>query len=193
MQRLNNIDKWFAVEDGKAISFENVQPRRMRLDVNAPSPVCLYYASADGEVFFLARVDGRDCVEYGAIGEHSVTVEGGACWMATVDGEDFSFSIPDAKILTKLVERRPRNPELEMMQHMMNRNIDARLAAQRHELEELWARRERAARAAAAKPAPASDEAGSAGKPTPAVGADTSAPKDEGADVAAAAGGKDKK
>lgn len=193
MQRLSNIDKWFAVEDGKSISFENAQPRRMRLDVNAPVPVCLYYASSDGEVYFLARVEGRDCVEYGAIGEHSVTVEGGPVWMSTIDGEDFSFSIPDAVILTKLVERRPRNPELELMQHMMNRNIDARLAAQRNELEELWARRERAALAAAPKPAPTGDEAGRAAKSAPAAGTDASPPKDDGVDGAAPAGAKDKK
>jgi len=154
MQRIGNIDKWFLVEQDKAITFANPEPRRIRLDVNSPSPSQLFYSDGNGEITFLANVHGRDVIELRADGEFSVTVQGADCWMYTIDGEDLSFSIPDAVTLTKLIERRARNPELELMQHMLNQNIERRLNAQRDELDQLWNRRE-AARAAAAVVTPA--------------------------------------
>lgn len=190
MQRLFNMDKWFLVEVGKSISFGNREPRRIRLDVNAPSFAQLYYSDGDGRVTFLATVRGRDVVEFAAYGEFSITVSGCDCWMYTIDGEDLSFSIPDAVIFTRIVERRARNPELEMMQHMMNRNLELRMAAQRDELEQLWNRRDAAAKAApvvapAAKPDAApgkepkpSGVSGGGGDDKPPVGSGGTAPKD---------------
>lgn len=160
MQRLFNVDKWFLVADGKAVSFGNTEPRRVRLDVNSPSPAQLFYSDGDGNITFLANVHGRDVIEFASYGAFDITCTGSDCWMYTIDGEDLSFSIPDAVKLTKIFERRARNPELELMQHMMNRNIEMRMEAQRVELEQLWNRREEAARAAAALPeAPAANAA----------------------------------
>ena len=167
MQRLANIDKWFRIEDGQALNFGNVNPRRVRLDVNAPSPVSLFYADGDGNITFLANVVGRDVIEFAAYGEFAVQVQGGDCWFYTIDGEDVSFSIPDAVTLTKLVERRARNPELELMQHMMNRNLEARMAQQRNELEQLWSRRETARLAAASQPPAAGAPGGDGIEPEP--------------------------
>lgn len=135
MQRLHNISKWFEVGMGKAVHFGNPAPRFVRLDVNAPEPTSLYYADGNGEVTFLARVVGRDVIEFRSDGEFSITADDGKLVnLYTIDGEDISFSIPDAVKLTKLVERRQRNPELELMQHMMNRNLENRLNAMRDEM-----------------------------------------------------------
>lgn len=152
MQRLFNVEKWQHVGDGSAISFANPEPRRVRIDVNAPLEARIYYAGTDGEVTFLANVFGRDVLEFRAYGEFSLTIEGSDVWFYTVDGEDYAFSIPDAVILTKLAERKPVNKELEMMKHLMNRNIERRLEQQRDELERLWDQRTAAAAAARAVP-----------------------------------------
>lgn len=172
MQRIFNVDKWSLLEDGKSVSFGKVEPRRVRLHVNAPDPAKLFYSDADGGVTFLARVLGRDVVEFGAYGEFSLTAEGGDIWFDTVDGEDFSFSIPDAVIITKITERRARNPELEMMQYLMNQNIQKRLDAQRDELVQLWSRQQAAGAAASTQPAAAGSGASAATESQPAASAD---------------------
>ena len=165
MQRLHNITKWKRVQHGEAVNFSGTKPRRVRLDVNAPAPVAVYYNTTEGALTFLALVEGRDCIEFHASGEFAITVDGGDLWWDTTDSEDHSFVIPDAVILTEIVERRPRNREMEMMNYMMNANMKRMLDAQREELEGVWARREAAARAAAAKQKPAGDDAGVATKP----------------------------
>lgn len=168
MQRLFNVERWSLIKEGEAINFGNTVPRRVRIDVNAPEPVKLYYNDPDGNLLFLARVHGRDILDFGCYGEFALTAEGGDCWVYTVDGEDFSFVIPDAVVLTKIVERRARNPELELMQHMMNRNMEMRMEQQRAELERRY--EQLAARAAigAGKPADAGAPAGSGSQQEPA-------------------------
>ena len=190
MQRLFNVDKWVHLEGGKAVHFENPQSRRVRLDINAPSKVQLTYADTEGLLIHLATVEGRDTLEFASGGEFSI-ISDGDCWLYTVDGEDFSFSIPDAVVLTKLVERRARNPELELMQHMMNRNIQARMDQQREELEQLWNRREAALRAAplVAAPAGADKPAGGEPVPAPAPGGDGGSPAPAGGSAKPAAAG----
>lgn len=185
MQRLHNLDKWQELKDGEAVNFAGTAQRRVRLDVNAPDFTRLYHSDANGVVTFLALVRGRDVIEFATDGEFAITAEGGPVWFHSIDGEATSFAIPDAVTLTKLIERRPRNHERELMMFMQNQNLERRLAAQRDELAALWDRRERAAAAAAAQPKPASDDgsdpaksepqgtAGSAGKPETADAGDS--------------------
>lgn len=167
MQRLFNIDKWFVVDAGKALNFEKTEPRRIRLDVNSVGPVKLFYADTAGEITFLAQVDGRDVIEFHCLGEFAVQVEGNDCWFATIDGEDISFSIPDAVRLTKIMERRARNPELELMQHLMQKNIVERMEHMRRDMEREWNRRAGASKPAAPQSAPAGADARSTGQPKP--------------------------
>ena len=168
MQRLFNIDKWFVLEAGKALNFENPLARRVRLDVNAPGSAQLFYVTGNGEVTFLANVSGRDVVEFASHGgDFAIQCEGNDVWLYTIDGEDTSFANPGAVVFTKIVERRARNPELELMQHMMKRNLDMRMEAQRSELEQLWARREAAAASRAAQSAAASAPASAASESQP--------------------------
>lgn len=166
MQRLFNIDKWFVLESGKALNFENPLARRVRLDVNAPGPAQLFYVTGNGEITFLASVHGRDVIEFASHGgDFAIQCEGNDVWLYTIDGEDTSFSNPGAVVFTKIVERRARNPELELMQHMMNRNLELRMEAQRRELEQLWHRREAAAAARAEQSAAASAAASARSEP----------------------------
>lgn len=174
MQRLHNVDKWFEVGMGKAVHFGNPEPRFIRLDVNAPEPTALYYADGNGEVTFLALVTGRDVIEFRSYGEFSIQVdEDKLINMYSIDGEDISFRIPDAVKLTKLVERRARNPELELMQHMMNRNLESRLNAMRDEMARILHQSAEASKPAAEKPKAATDGDGAGKQPAPDKPADT--------------------
>ena len=140
MQRQFNIDKWQLVEDGKSVHFGRVEARRVRLDVNAPMAACIEHV-CNGEVTFLGRVLGRDVIEFYTDGAFTLNVSGSELWFYTVDGEDYSFEIPDAVVITRIAERRARNPEFELMQYHANRNIELRLAQMRREIDEEWRRR----------------------------------------------------
>lgn len=157
MQRLHNVDKWFEVAAGKAVNFASAEPRKVRLDVNSEGVSNLFYADGNGVVTFLAAVQGRDVIEFSSTGEFSIQVEGDDCWMYSIDGEVISFVIEDAVKLTKLIERRPRDPALELMQYQMRRNMDERMQQIRDEMERSFDRRLAAAIAPTQKPKAAGD------------------------------------
>ena len=165
MQRIHNLADWHLVEPGKAINFERADKRRVLLHVNAPAPAALYYHSSDGEVILLGRVIGRDTIEFSTMGEFALTAEDGDVWFQTIDGEQIEIVIPDPVILTKIIERRARNPEFDRMMYEMRKNMEDRYAQQRDELVALLAGREADAAASAAEPAPAGDGASSPGEP----------------------------
>lgn len=182
MQRIFNMEKWQQVPDGQSVNFGHNEPRRIRIDVNAPVATGVYYADGNGVITFIARVIGRDVLEFFAGGEFALSVEGGPLWISTVDGEDISFEPSTMPTLTKLAERRPRNPEFELMQYHANRNIELRMERMRRELDEEWNRRIAPSPAPAEKPAPASSGKGGSGKPPsePVPDGDTGEP--DGAD-----------
>lgn len=182
MQRMQNIRDWVLIEDGKAFNLTGMANRRVRLDVNAPYEARLWLSDGDGVTYFLASVLGRDVIEFHADFETcSITAEGSDVYVQTVDGVDLSIAIPDAVTMTKLIERRPRNHEIELMMFMQNQNLERRLAAQRDELEALWSRRAAAAVAAAAKSSASSADKPDTAKSEPA-GTAESAGKLEAAD-----------
>lgn len=183
MQRIQNMASWQKVEDGKALNMLGGAMRRVRLDVNAPDAVRLWFVNGNGEMTFLARVVGRDVLEFvGSSEDFAIIVEGGECWFQSIDGEKLAFAIPDAVTMTRLIERRPRNHEMELMMFMQNQNLERRLAAQRDELAALWDRREAAARAAAEKSVTSSPDKPDTAKPEPA-GTAESAGKPESTDA----------
>ena len=162
MQRIANVDKWQKVRDGEAVNFGNVNGRRVRLEVNAPHETRLYYVDGNGEYTFLARVFGREAVEFAAVGEFTLLPEGGDVWFYTVDGQDFSFAKPDAETFTQIISRRPRNHEMELMLYLQNQNMERMLRAQRDEMEQLLAARTAVGASGGGQPAP-SGSAGAAG------------------------------
>lgn len=190
MQRLHNLEKWSRLDEGKAANFDVANLRRVRIDFNAPFPVRLYVSDSEGVSTFLALVHGKDVVEFAIEGEFAITTEGGPVWMHTVEGEDFSFSIPDAETFTKLIERRARNPEVEMMKYAMEANMKAMLDAQRADLERLLDRRAAAAAAVAAKSPPESDggAAGAKSQPDKSAASAEKPDKADGGDGTKAAG-----
>lgn len=160
MQKLGNIDKWESLQPGSALAFGNVHPRTVRLEVNSLDPAGLYYVDGNGEVTFIGRVLGRDVVEFKTVGEFSLQVEGGEVWFYTLDSEEFAFEKPDAVSLTRLVERRQRNPDIERIEYLMRANMEAIVENQRVEMERILDQRDAARRAEAAKPAAASASVG---------------------------------
>lgn len=163
MQRLFNINKWVVLSEGKAIQFKDERPRVVRVEVNAPEAAILYIVqgskSRKEDCRFLARVLGRDTLEFHVSGSFSLHVEGAPLSYYSVDGDNIAFVDEAPEIYTRIHERRARNPELEYMQWKMQENMERRLAAQADEIRRLVERGE-ASRRGPAQPAPQGDGPG---------------------------------
>lgn len=133
MQRLFNVTKWRRLCEGQAIPFPADRPRVVRLELNAPQAVGLYLLDApSGKMVFLARVIGRDTVEFHVGGPFSLVADG-EVFVYAAQGEVIHHVNDDPEIYTRVVERRQLNPEIVAIQRAMNLNIERRLAAQRDE------------------------------------------------------------
>lgn len=157
MQRIFNVNKWTTLPEGSAIEYPSTKPRVVRLEVNAPSPVSLFVVSdgEDPEASFLARVEGRDTVEFHVTGKFSLTCEGGFCNVYTIDGDRWAFVDLAPIVFTRIAERRRRNPELERMMLIAQHNMERRLEQQAEEFRRMLDRRDAARAALAAPPAAA--------------------------------------
>lgn len=128
-QILKNLDKWEHAVSGQAIRFPLDQSRRVTLDVNAPFDTRLYYTrpgKAKAEPVFLALVKGLDRVVFHI--DHAFDLVGDADFsLYSSEFEETSF-VSDEETFTTIVERRQRNPELEYIAEVMERNMQKRLA-----------------------------------------------------------------
>lgn len=158
MQRLFNLTKWQRLVEGRSLSFPTARARVVRLEVNAPRAVGLYlFDAATGEALFIARVEGRDTVEFYSGGNFEL-VSDGEVYVYTADGESVHYEAIDPVIFTRIVERRQLNPEIAAIQRAMNINIERRLAAQRDEFNEAIRRMQSDRKMAARREAEAAAE-----------------------------------
>lgn len=167
MQRINNMEKWTHVPVGKSISLDGAAGRRVRLDVNAPGEALLWYSDGDGKLTFLAIVKGRDVIEFIAADQCSITADSCDVWCHTFDGEVLAVENADAVKLTKMVTRRPRNHEMELMAYEMRRNSEQMYASIYDQLRREFVGRSAATPAAAVQPEPARDASGAGKQPEP--------------------------
>ncbi len=193
--RLYDLDKWVALgkddrDHIKSIAFGGKGLRRVKIFVNAPYPTRLYRVLEDGEVDFLAKVDGYEELSFTTDGELVITGDHEDVKLYSGEFTTTSIRIPDAKAFTKIAIRKQRNPELELMQYQMKENMRQLVAAQVAELDRRYAKKAKADEEAAATASDATgpDTAGNGGN-----GADQAAPAaasvgDEGAEAPASGG-----
>lgn len=156
MQKIYNLDKWFGLKEGEKLTLKAGKPRRVRLEVNAPMEARLYCSLGGGAAMFLANVIGRDLVEFFTAAELQTDIyvetenEGGMIFVYTVDGIDVSAKSDGSESFVRIIERKPRNHEAELMAYRMQENMQRMLNAQASELERVIERRLAAQRALAA-------------------------------------------
>lgn len=138
--KLNSLDRWKPAA-GKLLVFEGRGARRIRLHVNSPGVTLAWLVQDEGDLQFLARVDGFQTLEFYAEGNVKVNLDGGDVWWMCAESEPTFIEVADPIIFTKLADRRHRNPELEEVMYRMQLNVERRLAQQADEFAAAFERR----------------------------------------------------
>lgn len=146
--KLNDLDRWQLLPKGKALQLPSPIARRVRLSVNVPERCNLYVTFETGETRFLASVGpGLDELEFSARGNLAI----GRDWPERMpdDGEpEFWFLTAEherprfesvTEAFAEIVQRAPRNYDLEMMMWRAEQNANRRIAAQFAEMEKRMA------------------------------------------------------
>lgn len=175
MQRIFNVENWLVIEPGQILEFPHDRPRLVRLEVNSANESHLYVLNEASEAFFLALVKGRDTIEFVSSGKFSLSVAENECSVYTVDGSNISHTVEAPVSFTRIVERKRRNPELELIAAQMAQNMNRIMEQQAAEREAVYRHREavreenyRAREAAAREAAAKAPKGGSKEEPEPA-------------------------
>lgn len=140
--KLNSVDRWRPALE-KVLTFEGIGARRIRLHVNSPDIARAWLVLPDGELQFLARVEGYQVVEFHAEGVIKINLDGSEVWWMCSEAEPTHVEVIDPVVFTKIANRRHRNPELEEVMYRMQLNMERRLAQQAGEIEAAFERRRR--------------------------------------------------
>lgn len=135
--RIHNVGKWAMLKAGEVLELQGDRLRKIRLEVNCPAPT--RFDVVEGEkLTFLAVVVGHETLEFTASADaHVVPTSVEEVWFFTNDGDQVAFDVPGAVSFTKVMNRRARNPEQEMIMFKMEQNMLRRMEAQSAEINAL--------------------------------------------------------
>lgn len=143
MIRLHDVDRWNVVKPGSFLRMgvPETPMRTIRLELNSPSRTevtAVFDNDGQPKELFICTLDGFERVEFSGAGVVTMFFAGkGPVWYYTDEG--LSMAVPasqGAKSFTKIMNRRARNLELEMMMFKMEQNINRRIANLTREYEE---------------------------------------------------------
>lgn len=129
MYDLRNLDKWVPI--GKeAIRFKNKTERKVRLEVLSHGTTELFVKEATSKrPFYIGTFSGYDVVQFAVEGEFLLTSsgQGNACVFSPEFDSFGMVEIPEQVSFTKIVLRKQRNPELELMMKRIGDNMERRI------------------------------------------------------------------
>ena len=125
MFNLRSITRYHAL--GKTpIKFTNEEPREVRLEVLAEEEERLDVIYR-GKSYFIGHFRGYDVVVFNVDGAFELKASGPVrVWTPELD--TLSVVIPEAVSFTRMMQRRQRNPELELMMNKVQATMERRLA-----------------------------------------------------------------
>lgn len=127
MIRLGNLGRWVALPRGSKITFPGKDVRRVRLTVNSPGVAKLYTIDEDGVPHFLAAPDRLEEVEFSYAGDLVVMADADDVSFLSAENEPEYVVIEDPEVFTEIAQRAARNPELERIMYVAQRNMERRL------------------------------------------------------------------
>ncbi|MER9206124.1 hypothetical protein [Mesorhizobium sp. M0771] len=136
--RISDVGRWTRLDTGNKLTFSPHKARTIRVELRASAPVywTVERVSVDGEVlqdFLTVTPVGVSTLELGVgVGDVSLIPDleaGGELLFSSPEYEKFELVAPNAgdSFLT-IAHRRERNPQVEMMEFLMNQNMQTRMA-----------------------------------------------------------------
>lgn len=129
---LNDLHKWRPI--GGGLRFPRPEPRNVRIEFLSDEEVKIFVReTAAGEAkphdHFVGLVRGYEVIRFAVRGPFEVHQgKGGGALLWTPEVETAgAVEVPDAVSFTRLITRKQRNPELELMMHRMSQNMERRL------------------------------------------------------------------
>lgn len=119
------IEEW--EEMGDKTLLPETRSRKVVLEVQPKNKVELAIQTDGGEMY-LGTYDGYVKLEFRVTGQADLLCKGKA-WFKCTEAQQRTVSPSDNTTFTKVVERAPRNPQLELMMAKMNQAVDKRMIA----------------------------------------------------------------
>ena len=124
--KLNKIENWQKLPKG-GLELPDSSDRQVKIEVNSEGTTRLTVKTAIGE-FFLATVVGKDVLDFRVKGACKISASGDAAWFICDETNRPVVHHDAPTTFTKIVERAPRNPELELMMAKVNQSVDRRIS-----------------------------------------------------------------
>lgn len=138
--KLRNVTKWKLLPIGEVLSLPKPEPRVIRLEVNCVAETRVDVL-VDETLVFLWAGQGLQTIEFAVPGPCEVIFTSEAeVFYATDDSGDAGVVDMEETPFTSIMNRRVRNPQMELMMFKMEQNINRRLDQQREEYEAQLAR-----------------------------------------------------
>lgn len=131
MYDLADLTKWRRLSsDG--IEFANDKPRKVRLELLAAEPTRLGVIAAGLPQFkggmHIGTIFGYEVISFQIDGPFKLVADGEGCFVWTPELEGvIAHEIPDAITFTTMMNRRERNPHMELLMHKLNQNVERRM------------------------------------------------------------------
>lgn len=131
MYDLADLSKWRRLNDA-GIEFGNDKPRKVRLELLAAEPTRLGVIAKGLPQFkggmHIGTILGYEVISFQIDGPFKLVADGEGCFVWTPELEGMiAHTIPDAVTFTTMMNRRERNPQLELMMHKLNANVERRM------------------------------------------------------------------
>lgn len=176
MKNLHALESWEKLEPGEAVQLAVVGRRKVRLRINCMGAMIWYrkLMEPDSDVRLLAQCDGLETICFDAEGPLLILTQDHNVWFKCSEVHVVSSFSSDGKLVfTKVMTRRERNPELEMMMHKVTANAAARI----NQLEKSLGKRiDELTRASVAASAQGEPESDGGGEPDPEPDAEAEEP-----------------
>ena len=124
--KLNKIENW-AKMPKSGLQLPDTSDRQVKISINSEGTTRLTVKTDLGE-FFLATVVGNDVLDFRVKGQAKISAHGDPAWYICDEVNRPVVHHDAPTTFTKIVERAPRNPELELMMAKVNQSVDRRIA-----------------------------------------------------------------